>query len=214
MREEMYIKSLEGVVKKRYNSLSERCGRLGRDMPDIKVIRQVFQDSFDGGFKCGYCSAHMFLRDHKPYFFVSSLDHKRPLSRGGGNNIENLIVCCHRCNIVKSTMSESTFRGLLERLGSDKVFIDNYLNEVFLGGLKRRIEQDKAEQKGRIVVQFKEVCPECYNRGEEVPLEECPREMSIVNCGNVTEYILICCHCGKEFFRVYLDADLELVDFM
>jgi len=30
MREEMYIKSLEGVVKKRYNSLSERCGRLAR----------------------------------------------------------------------------------------------------------------------------------------------------------------------------------------
>jgi 5-methylcytosine-specific restriction endonuclease McrA len=43
------------------------------------------------GFKCGYCGSYGDL----------TIDHILPKSRGGQNSWENLITCCHKCNVKK-----------------------------------------------------------------------------------------------------------------
>ena len=44
---------------------------------------------------CPYCKEHI---DFKYW----TLDHKIPLSRGGGNKLKNLIGCCTFCNAIKA----------------------------------------------------------------------------------------------------------------
>lgn len=46
------------------------------------------------GFRCGYCGKKL---HHGSYV----LDHIFPKIRGGGNNYENLLACCRRCNSMK-----------------------------------------------------------------------------------------------------------------
>lgn len=43
------------------------------------------------GFTCQYCGAH-------PPQVVLELDHVTPVSKGGGNEIENLLTACFNCN--------------------------------------------------------------------------------------------------------------------
>lgn len=54
-----------------------------------------------------------------------SLDHKNPISLGGGNDIENLILCHNKCNLVKGTIDYELFthaiRSIREKYGQNGV---------------------------------------------------------------------------------------------
>lgn len=58
--------------------------------------------------KCGYCGVEM---------DTPSIDHKTPVSRGGKDNIENLIACCRRCNSNKRDKTEAEYREFLKKVG-------------------------------------------------------------------------------------------------
>lgn len=49
------------------------------------------------GNKCGYC----FRRHYKKYL---TLDHMQPLSKGGSDTKDNMILACKECNEVKADM--------------------------------------------------------------------------------------------------------------
>lgn len=53
--------------------------------------------------KCAYCGKECLGRYH--------IDHKIPVSRGGGNEIENLALSCPHCNLVKYTKTDIEFCG-------------------------------------------------------------------------------------------------------
>lgn len=55
------------------------------------------------GARCGYCAAEGFLER----------DHRIPISRGGSNDISNIIPACRRCNLKKGALTENEFRELL-----------------------------------------------------------------------------------------------------
>jgi 5-methylcytosine-specific restriction endonuclease McrA len=57
--------------------------------------------------RCAYC------RDRGPL----EPDHRVALSRGGSNDIENILPACHRCNARKHQTSEAEFRA---RLAAEK----------------------------------------------------------------------------------------------
>lgn len=59
---------------------------------------------------CGYCNV--------PVAFDASIDHRIPTSRGGKHVLANLIVCCSRCNMLKSSLLESEFRDLARFLAT------------------------------------------------------------------------------------------------
>jgi hypothetical protein len=54
-------------------------------------VREFFQ------FRCGYCGVL-----ETEYGATLTIDHYQPVSRGGSDNSENLVYCCHACNEFKS----------------------------------------------------------------------------------------------------------------
>jgi 5-methylcytosine-specific restriction endonuclease McrA len=72
-----------------------------------KKVRQYLYEHNDG--HCVYCG--------RPFGknVWREIDHIIPVSRGGKNNIENLIVCCQNCNARKSTSTLDEFRERLNK---------------------------------------------------------------------------------------------------
>ena len=63
--------------------------------------RQAIYARYHG--HCAYCGEHIKQKN-------MTVDHYVPQSKGGGNNIENLMPCCSRCNTMKASDSLETFR--------------------------------------------------------------------------------------------------------
>jgi 5-methylcytosine-specific restriction endonuclease McrA len=62
------------------------------------------------GFLCHYCGKPMHVGiPNAPN--GCTLDHITPLSRGGTNDIENLVLCCSRCNYKKDKKGSNKIRG-------------------------------------------------------------------------------------------------------
>jgi len=59
--------------------------------------------------RCSYCG-----RTHRIRYL--EIDHKHPLSRGGGNEIGNLQLLCTPCNMRKGIQSDEEFRRRYKRL--------------------------------------------------------------------------------------------------
>lgn len=59
------------------------------------------------GFECPYCGA---LLDERS----AEVDHKKPLSRGGSDEIFNLQVVCRRCNREKHSKTDAEYRAWLK----------------------------------------------------------------------------------------------------
>ena len=61
-----------------------------------QTIQRVYEDNikFFGTLTCVYCFQSI-------PFGIDTLDHRVPLSRGGLNNYENLVVACKYCNSSK-----------------------------------------------------------------------------------------------------------------
>ncbi|MGH7169210.1 MAG: HNH endonuclease [Gemmataceae bacterium] len=58
--------------------------------------------------QCGYC--------RMPLSFAFNFDHRTPIARGGRHALDNLAVCCGRCNAIKGQLTEGEYRGLLRVL--------------------------------------------------------------------------------------------------
>lgn len=59
--------------------------------------------------RCSYCG-----RVHRIRYL--EIDHKLPVSRGGGNEFGNLQLLCTRCNMRKGIQSDEEFRHRYRRL--------------------------------------------------------------------------------------------------
>jgi len=71
------------------------------------------------GGMCAYCHRKMFLVVTEGNPRRATLDHRRPISRGGQlSDIYNLCLACFRCNQVKSDMTEREFRRQVRLCGS------------------------------------------------------------------------------------------------
>ena len=69
-------------------------------------VRQLLESSAC----CTYCGL--------PVTWDAQLDHRQPIARGGRHALDNLAVCCARCNSLKGQLMESEFRELLTLLAS------------------------------------------------------------------------------------------------
>jgi 5-methylcytosine-specific restriction endonuclease McrA len=63
------------------------------------------------GQPCGWCQEAVKSKS-------MSVDHAVPVSRGGGWDEANLIVCCERCNQIKGKLTEAEFGALLQTVAS------------------------------------------------------------------------------------------------
>ena len=55
------------------------------------------------GFKCWYCGCEMSVCvQGSPDQYT--IDHRIPISKGGSNNSDNMVICCATCNNIKSNI--------------------------------------------------------------------------------------------------------------
>ena len=71
--------------------------------------RRVIYDKYDG--HCAYCGRKISFDD-------MSIDHLLAVSKGGTDDVDNLIPCCYLCNHQKDNMSVEEFRAYLEDITS------------------------------------------------------------------------------------------------
>jgi 5-methylcytosine-specific restriction enzyme A len=55
---------------------------------------------------CYYCNCQLDLSS-------ATWDHKTPISRGGTNDLDNLVIACEQCNFNKDDLTEQEFKEYL-----------------------------------------------------------------------------------------------------
>lgn len=129
---------LEEVFEKRWRTLERRSLKQNLPMANYNQVHQLFFQSYLNGFKCDYCKNQLKIKDNPPYYFVWSLEHKRSLYFGGTNDIENLAIVCHRCNITKGPMLEETWREIIKSLSPE--LFNKMCNELFAGRMSSELK--------------------------------------------------------------------------
>ena len=70
------------------------------------------------GEKCFYCE------DYIPLKYMTK-DHLHPRSKGGKDNLENLVLCCAECNKSKGSLTITDF---MEKVTTQKNRMENIIN--------------------------------------------------------------------------------------
>lgn len=98
-----YYSSEKSKTKKRARDLKRRFLKYNADL-EFKITYSTIDEiktKYDN--KCAYCGKDCSQEYH--------IDHKLPLSRGGGNNIDNLALSCPTCNLRKNDKTDVEFIG-------------------------------------------------------------------------------------------------------
>lgn len=140
-------KELTKIARRRYQNNKLRVGKKVREAFKFEDALLLLFECYEEGFYCYYCKKQLKLKDEKPYLDVPSIDHKIPLSIGGRNDISNCVVCCHQCNIIKGTLTDTTFGRLLHAINStNPELLKNLFEESFKGKLAYKLERLKVEK--------------------------------------------------------------------
>lgn len=114
-----------------YNSQKRRAKNsnsvLNYKIADLHAIVQAHI-----GHACPYCRESLTAKNF-------SADHREPVSRSGKHEIDNLVICCERCNKIKGNMNDGEFISLLDCLDSFPPMIaKNVLSRLLAGGKMMR----------------------------------------------------------------------------
>jgi len=121
MNEEMQKKifcrySQHGIKFKTWKELKQKTG--------LKEKKDIY---------CYYCGVKLEAITEYPHHNLVSLEHKIPKYYGGKNTIENTCLSCLKCNIIKGTMKETTYKIFLELLSIKPEAKKQILEEMFWG---------------------------------------------------------------------------------
>lgn len=72
-----------------------------QDLKEAKEVMLTEQNQ-----ECFYCHKLLLLKD-------ATIDHKKPLARGGTHELSNLCAACHHCNNLKSHMTVEEYRDFM-----------------------------------------------------------------------------------------------------
>lgn len=62
------------------------------------------------GWRCHYCRLDVVVSVWHENPRRATLDHKHPKSKGGTDAADNLVTCCHRCNMEKGDVPYEMYR--------------------------------------------------------------------------------------------------------
>lgn len=92
-----YRQTEKGKLTSRYNKYNHRAeGKIDKDFL-IELLK---------GDTCYYCG--------KKIEGKKTIDHKTPVSRGGTNASDNVVLCCVHCNVQKHDKTESEYKEWLK----------------------------------------------------------------------------------------------------
>lgn len=100
-RQNPHTQELDRVRKLRYyyRHFSQKYN-LTKEGADTITLEQ-FKGFYNSNI-CHYCGAEVSEKD-------KTIDHKIPISKGGTNAVENLCVCCRKCNSAKHDKTEAEY---------------------------------------------------------------------------------------------------------
>lgn len=114
-------------------------------------LKYKVQESLDKGFRCCYCGRVMTQHStDKPHWRDAyAIDHINPSAMVGYNSIENINICCHRCNIIKGTMDVDVFmtniiQPLMKKSAAEREY---NLNQMFIGKEAKEINRYQQQEK-------------------------------------------------------------------
>lgn len=108
-------KHLRRAFERRWKNLERRTSDVEHlGLPDRESLWMKVKECWDNGFRCFYCGVHMELDGQGPSSKSFSLDHKVPVSSGGDNSIENIVVACKGCNTAKGTLPYELFEEVIK----------------------------------------------------------------------------------------------------
>lgn len=110
---------------------------------DLKEQTGINEDST----KCYYCKKELNPSDNYPYRNAVSLDHKIPKALGGKNSLDNVVICCCECNIIKGTMNDQTYFLFLNILNQHPKEKEIIFKELFWGRRRNKIKRENKELK-------------------------------------------------------------------
>ena len=96
---------------------------------------------------CEYCGIKLLDEAPFPYKGIVSIDHKQPKNMGGANSFDNVAICCTRCNIVKGTMTEKTFKDLHKILYTNTELKERIFEEMFWGRRANMLNRKNKKEK-------------------------------------------------------------------
>jgi len=110
-----------------FHNQKRRAKKLGQSLHyALEDIRVIVNNAI--GKPCPYCGVAICVTNF-------SLDHMEPTSRGGRHCLDNMIVCCERCNQTKGPLTAEEFEALLRFLHASNVFVaKNVLARMRAGG--------------------------------------------------------------------------------
>ena len=141
---EVTVKELKERFAKRYTDLLARSRLRGIALVDKNLLWEKVVASFQEGFRCYYCGCALHVRQPRPSPQVFSLDHYLPFALGGKNTVENIVICCHSCNIIKGTMRGGTFEELLHYIPVE--LKEKMFDEIYRGRLADKLDRVKNER--------------------------------------------------------------------
>ena len=130
---------LQKKLSTRYRSIKEN---KAKNTPSFTSFLEWARKRWINNKACEYCGRSIDLKDNKwPFSKQLSIDHRLPLSQGGDNRLENLAITCNRCNMIKTTMNETTYRELLFYIGKDDAIMEKILRESNKGRVAYKLER-------------------------------------------------------------------------
>jgi 5-methylcytosine-specific restriction endonuclease McrA len=95
----------DALLSRARRLLSDHRTRAKRDGAELDYSLHDLRQLLATSPTCTYCRA--------PVAFDAQLDHRTPIARGGRHALDNLVVCCARCNQLKGQLTEAEFDELL-----------------------------------------------------------------------------------------------------
>jgi hypothetical protein len=130
----------ETKLKQRYKKLNDTGKKYGKSPIEYQDLKNILDESIKNGFKCCYCDRNLTQKSIIKYYpDVYSFDHIISFSNNGDNSPNNICVCCHECNIIKSTTDEKSFKSYIKTLSPEERF--RFLKSSFKGRLANKIDR-------------------------------------------------------------------------
>lgn len=138
---------LRSRFEARWRNIRKKSRQKSLALPNKEYLWNKLLESYNRGFKCEYCGQELFIKDTLyPYCRSFSFDHKTSIDRGGDNSLNNFAIICHRCNIVKGTMTAETFKEFLRPLLKNSGLMDKVFHEIWSGRLANKLEREETRE--------------------------------------------------------------------
>ena len=109
--------------------LTRRVRRIVTPTHRIALKRAALRDCLK---RCVYCAEQLALE-------AATLDHVHPVSRGGGNDVGNLVVACAACNRMKGDMLPAEFFARYPWAGLNFVRYARTVHRALKRGARRAV---------------------------------------------------------------------------